>query len=282
VTEVDSWTEKAAQGRRNHLKHYNAIRWVGAFMTMTVQWRNGYAALPTSATMLIAFPGIGNIGKVAIDSIRELHETVEVARIHAHGLQPLAELDEDGLLAPPHLSLCLSTTATGTPLLSLTGKGQPTDPNLQSLLAHELMEWFEQNNVGSVLVLAGMLDPPGRKETFAVASSASFRIDMESMGVDVRRDEPRGGAIGLGALLASTGPLYNINSACIIASTVGSSGDVFGSQRIIEHLERWFEFGLTIPQGGGEWLRDRLKAIAPDSQDDLIAEMSASHDAFYM
>ncbi len=282
MTEIAPRIENSVEDTGNHLKHYSAIRWVCAFMTFKVEWRNGYSALPPSSTLLVAFPGIGNIGKVAVDSIRELHETVEIARIHALGLPPLAELDEDGLLAPPHLSLCLSTTGKGTALLSLTGKGQPNEPGQQSSLAHELMEFFWEHEVESVLVLAGMLDPPGRKETFAVASSASFRIDMESMGVDVRRDEPKNGAIGLGALLASTGPLYNINSACIIASTVGSSGDVFGSQRIIEHLDRWFSFGLTIPAGGGEWLRERLKAMAPETQEDLVAEMTATHDAFYM
>ncbi len=105
---------------------------------------------------------------------------------------------------------------------------------------------------------------------------------MESQGVDVRRNEPRSGAIGLAALLASMGPLYGINSACIIATTVGNSEDILGSQRMIEHLEQWFGFGLTVPTNGDEWLRDKLKAIAPSTTDDLVGEMTASHDAFYM
>ena len=55
-----------------------------------------------------------------------------------------------------------------------------------------------------------------------------------------------------------------------------------GSQRLIEHLERWFTFGLTVPKDGDAWLRQRLEALAPAVKDDLVKEMTASHDAFYM
>jgi len=251
-------------------------------MTMRIEWRNKTTALPKGATALIAFPGVANIGKVAVDSICDLHESVEVARLHPIGLPPHAELDEDGLLAPPHFSVQHVTASGQSPLITLTGKAQPNEPGQQSMLAREVMEFLELQKVSTVLVLAGMIDKPELKETFAVASSAAFRIDMESQGVDVRRNEPRSGAIGLAALLASMGPLYGINSACIIATTVGNSEDILGSQRMIEHLEQWFGFGLTVPTNGDEWLRDKLKAIAPSAMDDLVGEMTASHDAFYM
>ena len=251
-------------------------------MTMRVEWRNGHASFPDQATVLVAFPGVGNIGKVAVDSISELHDSMEIARLHPVGLPPHAHLDEDGLLAPPHLSLRKIQTSKGASLVTLTGKTQPTEPSQQSVLATELMAFLELQNTSTVLVLAGMFDKPENKETFAVASSSSFRIDMETMGVDVRRDQPRSGAIGLPALLASMGPLYNINSACVISTTVGSSGDIMGSQRIIEHLERWFGYGLTVPTNGGDWLRERLESMAPSEKDDLVKEMTASHDAFYM
>ncbi|MGB0313265.1 MAG: PAC2 family protein [Poseidonia sp.] len=248
---------------------------------MRIEWRNGATTLPDGATLLVAFPGVANLGKVAVDSIGNLHEGLELARLHPMGLPPHAELDEDGLLAPPHYSLRRINTETGH-VLTLTGKAQPNEPGQQSTLADELMTFFQKEGVSTVLVLAGMIDKPDVKETFAVASSSSFRIDMESLGVDVRRDAPRSGAIGLAALLASMGPLYDMNSACVIATTVGNSEDILGSQRLIEHLEQWFNFGLTVPNDGDAWLRKRLEALSPQVKDDFVKEMTASHDAFYM
>ena len=84
-------------------------------MTLRVEWKNGVQDLPEKATVLIAFPGVGNMGKVAVDSICTLEDSLEIARLHPVGLPPHAELDEDGLLAPPHLSPSGSTAVPHHP-----------------------------------------------------------------------------------------------------------------------------------------------------------------------
>ena len=125
------------------------------------------------------------------------------------------------------------------------------------------------------------MDAPSRKEVFVVASSAAHRIDLEAVGVDVRRDEPKSGAIGLAALIASNGPLFNIQSACAIA-TVGSSGDVFASQRLLESLDGWFELGIALPSDIQAKLTQKLSALAPGKVEDFVGELTESPDAFYM
>jgi len=115
-----------------------------------------------------------------------------------------------------------------------------------------------------------------------VASNASHRIDLEALGVDVRRDEPKSGAIGLAALIASNGPLFNINSACAIATTVGSSGDVFASQRLLESLDGWFDLGIALPSDIHSKLTEKLSVLAPGKPSDYVGELTESPDAFYM
>jgi proteasome assembly chaperone (PAC2) family protein len=251
-------------------------------MTMRIEWRNGASSIGKNDMMLLAFPGVGNVGKVALESLWNLNPTQVIARLHPSGLPPLAKLDEDGLLSPPHLTLSKMETAGGSHLLTLTGPSQPNDSIAQSQMAEELMMFFQEQGVSNVVVLAGMMDSPERKDTFMIASSSSHRIDLEQMGVDVRRDEPSSGAIGVTALLASMGPLYGMNSTCIITTTVGSSGDILASQRMIERIDDWFNLGLTLPKEGNEWLKKKLEAIAPKNSEDLVGELTASHDAFYM
>ena len=117
---------------------------------MRIEWRGSTTKLPSAATALVAFPGVGNIGKMAVDSVCELHESVELVRLHPVGLPPHAHLDEDGLLAPPHLSIRQIQTPNGTPLITLTGKTQPTEPSQQSVLAAELMAFFQEQKVATV------------------------------------------------------------------------------------------------------------------------------------
>jgi len=251
-------------------------------MAVHIKWSNDLARLPPHRMMLVALPGVGNVGKTAVEAVRELHPTEELARLYPPGMPPIAALDERGLLTPPHLTLHASTTTNGTVLLTLTGSAQPNEPSQQSQTARDIMHFFHEHAVEEVLVLAGMLDEASRKETFLVASDPGVRFELEQKGVDVRRDEPTGGAYGVAALLASMGPLFGLNTSCVISTSVGASKDVFGAQRTLEHLNRWFELGMAVPEDRATWLKERLNDMAPNPQQDMVGELTAPHDAFYM
>ena len=265
-----------------NVKHYSAAEDDIPYMGLHIEWRGTHSELGEHAIMLFALPGVGNVGKVALEGINTSHICHEVARLHHTALPPLATLDEEGLLSPPHLSLSSIESVTGKRVLTLTGTSQPLEPEHQGMMAREVLQWLEQQGVQSLYVLAGLMDAPTRKETFMVASNASHRIDLEALGVDVRRDEPKSGAIGLAALIASNGPLFNINSACAIATTVGSSGDVFASQRLLESLDGWFDLGIALPSDIHSKLTEKLSVLAPGKSSDYVGELTESPDAFYM
>ena len=195
------------------------------------------------------------MGKVAVDSICTLEDSLEIARLHPAGLPPHAELDED---VCSHRLISLSVVRTGgeEPLLTLTGKAQAQRPgsSVQPCTGtHDVLRAARHDDGAG----AGWNDRQARdqgnvrRRQFSVV----WALDMETMGVDVRRDgRTKIGAIGVAVLLASMGLLYGINSACIIGTTVGSSGDIWGRNDWIEHLERWFKFDRTVPTNG-EWLQ---------------------------
>ena len=267
---------------RSNVKHYSAARFVRWFMGLRIEWRKQPNDLGEHRMMLFALPGVGNVGKTAIDGLTQVNQCEELVRLHHTALPPLAELDEDGLLTPPHLSLSAIESSTGVRILTLSGTSQPLDPEHQGSLAHALMHWLSDQGVSELYVLAGLMDSPTRKECFIVPSSKEHRINLETAGVDVRRDEPSSGAIGLTALMASLGPLHGIHSACAIATTVGSSGDVFASQRLLEALDGWFDLGIALPADAQAMLSEKLASLAPKSKEDYVAELTESPDAFYM
>ena len=252
------------------------------FMGLHVEWRKQPNTLGDHRMMLFALPGVGNVGKAALEGLTQVNECTELVRLHHTALPPLAMLDEDGLLTPPHLSLCSIESSTGVRILTLTGTSQPLESEHQGSLAQALMAWLSEQGVSELYVLAGLMDAPTRKECFIVPSSIEHRIDLEAKGVDVRRDEPKSGAIGLTALMASIGPLHNVQSACAIATTVSSSGDVFASQSLLEALDGWFDLGIALPADAQAMLSEKLAALAPDTKQDYVADLTESPDAFYM
>ena len=251
-------------------------------MSLLVEWRNGHNNLLDANICLFSLPGVGNIGKAAIDALNSTNESIELARLHHTALPPLATLDQDGLLSPPHLSVKAIEYNESEYVLTITGTSQPLEPNNQGYMAREILELLKQNNVSELIVLAGMVDEAARKEIFIVPSSSSYRVDLESRGANVRRDEPSSGAIGMAALLSSLGPVYDINSACAIATTIGSSGDIIASQNLLKSIDKWFGLKLLIPNDANEKLIEKLKQISPNSQEDLVSEITQTHDAFYM
>tara|TARA_B100001741_G_scaffold29551_1_gene21172 strand:+ start:102 stop:857 length:756 start_codon:yes stop_codon:yes gene_type:complete len=251
-------------------------------MSLLVEWRNGHNNLLNANICLFSLPGVGNIGKAAIDALNSTNDSIELARLHHTALPPLATLDQDGLLSPPHLSVKAIEFGESEYILTITGTSQPLEPNNQGYMAREILELLKQNNVSELIVLAGMVDEAARKEIFIVPSSSSYRVDLESRGANVRRDEPSSGAIGMAALLSSMGPVYEINSACAIATTIGASGDIIASQNLLKSIDKWFGLKLLIPNDANQKLIDKLKQISPNSQEDLVSEITQTHDAFYM
>jgi len=251
-------------------------------MSLLVEWRNGHNNLLNANICLFSLPGVGNIGKAAIDALNSTNDSIELARLHHTALPPLATLDQDGLLSPPHLSVKAIEFDESEYILTITGTSQPLEPNNQGYMAREILELLKQNNVSELIVLAGMVDEAARKEIFIVPSSSSYRVDLESRGANVRRDEPSSGAIGMAALLSSLGPVYDINSACAIATTIGASGDIIASQNLLKSIDKWFGLKLLIPNDANQKLIEKLKQISPNSQEDLVSEITQTHDAFYM
>jgi len=251
-------------------------------MSLMVEWRGTNTSLGKNRLVLMALPGVGNIGKASLEALNSINNSAEIARLHHTALPPLATLDEDGLLSPPHLSVKSIESSTGVNIITITGNSQPLEPQYQGMMAREIMEFLNSQNIDTIIVLAGMVDVATRKEIFIVPSSSIFRIELEGLGADVRRDEPSSGAIGMAALLSSYGPLFGINSACAIATTVGSSGDIHASQRILEALDKWFDLGVALPKDANEKLSAKLASMAPKEVIDHYSELTESPDAFYM
>ncbi|MCH1423080.1 MAG: PAC2 family protein, partial [Candidatus Poseidoniaceae archaeon] len=94
-------------------------------MGLNIEWRSASNSIGEHDILLFALPGVGNVGKVAIEGLNSCHIEKQVARLHHTSLPPLATLDEDGLLAPPHLTLSSIESVTGKRILTLTGTSQP-------------------------------------------------------------------------------------------------------------------------------------------------------------
>ena len=232
--------------------------------------------------VLFALPGVGDVGKNAIELLNEANNAIEVARFIHPGLTPLARLDESGLLAPPHLLAKQIESNGGKRILTITGRGQPSESFQQYDFSTELLKHLASQGMTELVVLAGLMSTPEVKEAFAVATSSPHRVDLEERGVDVRRDQPSGGAIGMSALMASLAPLFGLKSVCAMATTVGASGDIHASLRLLDFIFTSWVLDLNLPNDASSALLSKLNEIAPSGGADHVRELMEEPDAFYM
>ena len=231
--------------------------------------------------VLFALPGVGDVGKNAVELLNEANDARAVARFIHPGLTPLARLDEDGLLAPPHL-LAQRIDTDGRSILTITGRGQPSESFQQHDFTTQLLKHLAESGMNELIVLAGLMSTPEIKEAFAVATSSAHRVYLEGQGVDVRRDQPSGGAIGMSALMASLAPLFGLQSVCAMATTVGASGDVHASIRLLDFISKGWKLKVQMPKDATSSLLSKLNELAPNANTDHVRELMEEPDAFYI
>ena len=86
-------------------------------------------------------------------------------------------------------------------------------------------------------------------------------MELEFKGVDVRRNQPEGGVIGLAGYLASLGPCKGVSSACMIATTFGKSIDAMAAERMRKNLEKWFDLEFKIPDSATDKLIQKMEQL---------------------
>ena len=67
-------------------------------------WNGDYKTLPKHHHVLFALPGVGNVGKLLIDSLNNECDSEEILKLQYPDLPPHATM-KDGILTPPLLHL---------------------------------------------------------------------------------------------------------------------------------------------------------------------------------
>ena len=73
-------------------------------MNTHIVWNNGKNKLPKHQFVLFALPGVGNVGKLLIDSLNKEGNSEEILKLQHPDLPPHATM-KNGILTPPHLHL---------------------------------------------------------------------------------------------------------------------------------------------------------------------------------
>ncbi len=251
-------------------------------MEVDIDWKINKEKIPFHRFMMLALPGVGNVGKLVVDSLIDKLPSKLIARIHHPDLPPHA-LMVSGLLVPPHLGLYLVELDSETNVLVVCGENQPMTASGQYEISMAIIEIAHTLNTELLMVLAGLSSEAGSEDVHMVVSDNETKEKIESMGIQLSIDEPKGGIIGVAGLVSSMSSIKSVNSCCIVAATFGTSVDMVSAERLKLQLEKWFDIELPIEIDETSKLVERIKEMySPELGRELSQDMMAQSDnAFY-
>ena len=214
-------------------------------MSTKIQWMEG-SKLPANQMIIAAVPGVGNVGKLVIDTLNEQHESTMLARLIHPDLPPHSTLEE-GLLVPPHLSIHSVQMNDSKPIITITGNGQPMTPRGQHEMAETILELANDSEAPLLIVLAGLSAKPGEEHIHLTCSSKDVQSSLNERGITTSTEQPSGGMLGLAGLLVSLSTLHDVSSAAYSAESIGTSIDVVTADRLAQRISSDFHLGLNLP-----------------------------------
>lgn len=228
-------------------------------MTASIHWV-GTKGLPEHQLLIAAVPGVGNVGKLVVDTLNEEQGSTLLARIIHPDLPPHSVL-EDGILIPPHLSIHSVALDNGQTVITISGNGQPMTPRGQHETAEAILSLASDFSTPFTVVLAGLSANPGDEQIHLATPSNDTKQELEQRGIIVSSEQPSGGMLGLAGLIVSLSPLHAIPAAAYCAETVGTSVDVVTADRLAQRLSLDFGLGLDLPIDNTREMAARLLSM---------------------
>jgi len=250
-------------------------------MNTHIVWSNGKNKLPKHQFVLFALPGVGNVGKLLIDSLNEEGSSEEILKLQHPDLPPHATM-KNGILTPPHLHLSKLKLPNGQVILTLCGDVQPLVPRGQYEMAEDILNFLKKNNTPRLILLAGLSSDAGCEKIHVIVADEDTKKSLMNDGISVSETQPEGGVIGLCGLLGSLAPSRGVSSVTVIAETFGTSVDTVASERLRVALMNYFGFEFPITLDRTEKLATELMANYSEGPGSLISkELMMPDDSFY-
>ena len=126
---------------------------------MTSEWivKNVMKAMPSpkSALLIEGLPGIGNVGKVAVDFLVQDWKAKQVCSFFSHALPNSVFVNEKNLVELPSITL-YHKKVQGKDILLLAGDVQPTDEASSYSFCETVLNLCKQYQVKEIVTLGGI------------------------------------------------------------------------------------------------------------------------------
>jgi uncharacterized protein (TIGR00162 family) len=217
-----------------------------------------------SPVLVEGLPGVGHVGKLAVDHLLEEFDSTLVRKLHSEHLPPQVSVGDDGIAELTALSFHALETG-GEDLLVVTGDHQAQTNEGHYQLTRSILDLAQEFGVERAYALGGV--PTGELieeyDVLGAATTEALVETLEDESVEFREDEPAGGIVGVSGLLLGLGDRRGLDAACLMGETSGYLVDPRSAKAVLEILQELLDFEVDY-----EHLDDRA-----DEMEEVVSKI---------
>lgn len=202
--------------------------------------------------LIEGLPGIGNVGKVAVDFIIEELNAKKIFEIVSYSMPHSVFVNEDNLVELPTISVYFKKIGKRD-LLFVAGDAQPIDETASYEFSETVLKLLKTFEGNEVITLGGIGLPsvPKKPKVYCTGTSKPF-IDkyIKNTGAEPKLYGVVGPIIGVSGLLLGMAKREKMNAISFLAETYGHPLylGIRGARGIVKILNMRFSMGINMKE----------------------------------
>ena len=203
--------------------------------------------------LIEGLPGIGNVGKIAVDFMIEELDAKELCGFASFSMPHIAFIDENNLIEMPSINMYYKKFGSRKKrdLLFLVGDIQPLEEESAYEFIYCLLDLMNELKAKELITIGGigLQSIPENPKVYCTGTSKKY-LNKFSAGIKINRKlfGVVGPIIGVTGLLAGLAKEKDIDSVCLLAETFAHPLylGVKGSQEVLKILQKKLDIRLNL------------------------------------
>jgi uncharacterized protein (TIGR00162 family) len=195
-------------------------------------------------------PGIGNVGKLAVEHLIDSTNAVKFAEIYSKDFPPQVFINLDGTikLVNNEFYYWKAKKIGQRDLILLTGDYQALSSNGQYELTEKILDTIQDFNVKEIYTLGGYGLGHEIKEPKVLCATTDKNLVklMKKYGAIFKKNEPGGGIVGASGLLLGLGEMRGFKGVCLMGETPGYLVDPKSAKAVLKILTKITKIDLNL------------------------------------
>lgn len=197
-------------------------------------------------------PGIGNVGKLAVEHIIEETNATKFADLYSKDFPPQVFINMDGTikLVNNEFYYLKAKKKNQRDLVLLTGDYQGLSSHGQYDLAEKILDIIQDLNVEEIFTLGGYGLGHEIKEPKVLCATTDKNLvaKMKKYGAVFKKNEPGGGIVGASGLILGLGKLRGMKGACFMGETPGYLVDPKSAKAVLKILMKMLNLDVNLSE----------------------------------